>query len=418
MGERRSRVRKRRRVREAITRDPYGGCILYGAAGTELESEADTVGLSDAAEPEAEAPCHSDGLTKLEFIHARSASPDRRGRGGAPAAAPSATDTPGRAGAWRRPRSSPGNPPAARVPAEDQCVGFTVLFQRDGGFHRRRCTLGASGRRSISIGRDRRSDLVLDRSDISNHHAELRWLGPPHGADIGLRDLSSNGTCIKTPGRCTVRAPRDSDVAVPHGSIIFMPANLKPCSGQVERLNREWLIVELDDRSGRGSAAQPLSPGERQPDRVTVRVLAASQPPVSFTMRPTSPFIVMMWAWCQRARTDLGCVQFLLHDRELQPMDCPRNCWHLAAGELFVVTAVSAGHSLDITAQPAAPGRAPSPTPPTVPTPAHKAQAFVTAAACSSDSESEGARDRAEHLLEAFGTPASPSEPPSSSSGG
>lgn len=107
----------------------------------------------------------------------------------------------------------------------------------------------------VKIGRGGKSDIAINCPGISWTHAELKLLPLDAEAEggrlqIGLRDVSSNGTGLQLPGGSVERLPKGQDTPLVDGALIYLPMRLKVAEDQ------RFLSVHLD---GSANAAEARS---------------------------------------------------------------------------------------------------------------------------------------------------------------
>mmetsp|Transcript_57671 Transcript_57671/g.134338 ORF Transcript_57671/g.134338 Transcript_57671/m.134338 type:complete len:1012 (-) Transcript_57671:75-3110(-) len=103
-------------------------------------------------------------------------------------------------------------------------VAFTVVLE---GSAAREFDLRRGEGRVLKIGRYPKNDVVLDHPGISNQHVVLKLIGSRE-SELGICDLSSNGTGLKLPGDETVqRLPKGVDTPLLDGALVIMPMHVK-----------------------------------------------------------------------------------------------------------------------------------------------------------------------------------------------
>lgn len=87
-------------------------------------------------------------------------------------------------------------------------------------------------REVVKIGRSSKNDIMISHPGTSGLHAELRLL--PHGPDshfvVGVCDVSSNGTGIRTGGveSETLRLEKGSPAEIQEGAALSLPVKVGP----------------------------------------------------------------------------------------------------------------------------------------------------------------------------------------------
>jgi len=89
----------------------------------------------------------------------------------------------------------------------------------------------------LKIGRATKSELAISSAGVSWVHAELRLLPKSDGEaegqrQLGIRDISSNGTGLQLPGAELVRLTKGEDTPVPNGATLALPMRLKAAEDQ------------------------------------------------------------------------------------------------------------------------------------------------------------------------------------------
>merc|ERR1712113_809294 len=119
---------------------------------------------------------------------------------------------------------------------ENATLKFALVFGNDdGSSSARRFELQST--ETVRIGRHPKGEIVLTPLTISNLHLEFRLLEGSGVPQLGMRDLSANGTGVQAPGSTFKRLARGVDVPVRDGSIIVLNMRFKNSGGQISNNN-------------------------------------------------------------------------------------------------------------------------------------------------------------------------------------
>eukprot|EP00747_Dinoflagellata_sp_TGD_P118891 gnl/TRDRNA2_/TRDRNA2_172918_c0_seq1.p1 gnl/TRDRNA2_/TRDRNA2_172918_c0~~gnl/TRDRNA2_/TRDRNA2_172918_c0_seq1.p1 ORF type:complete len:336 (-),score=84.35 gnl/TRDRNA2_/TRDRNA2_172918_c0_seq1:26-1033(-) len=107
-----------------------------------------------------------------------------------------------------------------------------VLIDNDGAI--RRFVLRSGEKEVVRGGRAPKHDVVFNLAGVSSNHFELRLLSSPpdeHGNQVekpqlGVRDMSMNGTGLRQPGCLMERLPKDVDTLVQDGALLMVPMRI------------------------------------------------------------------------------------------------------------------------------------------------------------------------------------------------
>jgi len=130
--------------------------------------------------------------------------------------------------------------------------------------------------RSLTLGRDVKSDILVPIRGVSAQHAELSLSRLPCGGDAAaggktvlcLRDVSTNGTTIFEEGAAAKRPPKDIDVPLLDTVVLELPAKVKPTDFRARlevRVSRE---KEDGDVSAPDVVAQAFNLGKEPPPKL------------------------------------------------------------------------------------------------------------------------------------------------------